>query len=110
MSVYPAMGRDACVVRSSLSRQREERRHYGQPVGHRDSEGDWYQQPSAQAQAPPRHPGNGLPHQSFCACQHSLRKAWLKKTIRLKCEGTLTNLCYLLSAITVNQQYLDDTR
>lgn len=81
-NVFPVVGRDACVVRGSLPGQRKERCHYGQPVRHRDSEGDWYQQPFAQAQTPPRHPGNGLPHQSICTCQHPLRKAQSKQRSR----------------------------
>lgn len=28
----------------------------------------------------------------------------------MECAGTSSNLCYLFSAITVNQQHLDDTR
>lgn len=43
LSVYPAVGRDACMVCGSLPCQREERRHHGQPVGHRDPKRDRYQ-------------------------------------------------------------------
>lgn len=75
VSFNPAVGGDASVVRRSLSRQREERRHHGQPVGHGDPERDRHKQPPAPAQTPPGHPGNGLPHQSVCAREHSLRKA-----------------------------------
>ena len=82
----PAMGGDASVVRRSLSRQREERCHHGQPVGHGDPEGDRHQQPPAPAQTPPGHPGNGLPHQSVCAREHSLRKAQWKAQWTHSCK------------------------
>lgn len=67
------------MVRGRMPRQRKERRNHGQSVRHRDSEGDWHQQPSAQAQAPLGHPGNGVPHEPLGARQHSLSKAQFKK-------------------------------
>lgn len=63
------------MVRGSMPCQRKERRHHGKSVRHRDSEGDWHQQPSAQAQAPLGHPGNGVPDESLSTRQHPLSKA-----------------------------------
>lgn len=73
--LHPAVGRDAGVVRGSVPRQREERRHHGQPVGHGDPEGDRHQQPAAPPQAAAGHPGDGVPHQSVRTCEHPLCKA-----------------------------------
>ena len=61
--LLPAVGGNASLVRRGLSCQREELRNHGQPVGHRDPEGDRHQQPSAPTQTPLGNPGDGLPHQ-----------------------------------------------
>lgn len=70
--LLPAVGGHARLVRRSLSRQREERRHHGQPVGHRDPEGDRHQQPTSPPQTAAGHPGDGVPHQPVSPGQHSL--------------------------------------
>lgn len=59
----PAVGGHASLVRGSVPRQREERRHNVCAVGHRNPAGDRDQQPSAPAKAPPRHSGNHVAHQ-----------------------------------------------
>lgn len=59
----PAVGGYASLVCGSLSCQREERSHHVSFVGHRDSEGDWHQQPTPPTQTTPGHSGDGLPHQ-----------------------------------------------
>lgn len=60
-SLSVALGGDACLVCGSLSGQCQEWRHHVRPVGHRDPTGDRHQQCPAQAQAPPGHPGDGVP-------------------------------------------------
>lgn len=61
-STASALGGHACLVCGRLPGQCQERRHHGQPVRHGDPEGNWHQQPPAQAQATPRHSGDGVAH------------------------------------------------
>lgn len=62
-----ALAGDACLVRGSLPRQREERCHYVCFVRYWDPERDRHQQSAASLKAAARHPGDGLPHQPFRA-------------------------------------------
>lgn len=95
------------MVRGSMPCQRKERRHHGKSVRHRDSEGDRHQQPSAQAQAPLGHPGNGVPDESLSPRQHPLSKAQHEPTLTAKsasvCPGARKRLtCLLLLQSTSN--------
>lgn len=62
-SLPPALGGDAGLVRGRLPGQCEKRGHHVRPVGHGDPAGDRHQQPSAPAEAAPRHPGDHVPDQ-----------------------------------------------
>ncbi|MEQ2190326.1 hypothetical protein GOODEAATRI_034619, partial [Goodea atripinnis] len=61
---------NASLVCGGVPCQREEWCHHVRPFGHRDPEGDWNQQPPAQAQTSSGHPGDGLPHQPLGPTHH----------------------------------------
>lgn len=56
------VGWHASMVCRGLPCQCEERCHHVCAIRYRDPEGNWHQQPTAQAQAQTGHPGNGVTH------------------------------------------------